>query len=261
MVKSLLAAGSICIAVIAGPVQAKDWTRVRVAIEAGYAPFNMLTPDKKIAGFDKDIADAVCEQIRAKCIFVIQDWDGMVPGLLARRFDAIISSMAPTEERRRKIDFTRPYYNEPIQFVARKGGGLDVDHPVAMKAKRIGVQSATIFENYVKGVYQPAGALPVVYQSLEQVYQDLVAGRLDAVLVGKPENDAFLQSTDGAPFEAAGKLLYDPVWFGIGAAIAVRREDQDLKKALDDALEAIHKDGRYDAIRKRYFSYDLWPGW
>jgi ABC-type amino acid transport substrate-binding protein len=152
-----------------------------------------------------------------------------------------------------------PYYNSPVQFVARKGSRLDVDHPVAMKGKRIGVQSATIFENYVKGVYQPAGAQPVVYQSLDQVFQDMAAGRLDAVLVGKPENDVFLDSADGAPFEAVGKLLYDPVWFGIGAAIAVRQEDQDLKKALNEALEAIHRDGRYDAIRKKYFRYDIWP--
>jgi ABC-type amino acid transport substrate-binding protein len=128
-----------------------------------------------------------------------------------------------------------------------------------MKGRRIGVQSATIFENYVKGVYVPAGAQAVVYQSLDQVYLDLVAGRLDAVLVGKPENDAFLQGADGAAFVAAGRLLYDTAWFGVGAAIAVRREDQDLQQLLDDAIVAIHKDGRYDAIRRRYFSYDIWP--
>ena len=257
--KSLLTASLICLAAFGSSVEAKDWTKLRVAIEAGYPPFNTLTPDRKIAGFDKDIADAVCEQIRAKCTFVIQDWDGMVPGLLARRFDTIISSMVPTDERRRKIDFTRPYYSEPVQFVVRKGAALDVDHPAAMKGKRIGVQSATIFENYVKGVYQPAGALPVVYQTLDQIYLDMAAGRLDAVLVGKPENDAFLQTADGAAFAPAGRLLYDQAWFGVGAAMAVRREDQDLKKALDDAIVAIHKDGRYDAIRRRYFNYDIWP--
>jgi ABC-type amino acid transport substrate-binding protein len=260
ILKRNLTASLACLLALAAPLQGKDWTRLRVAIEAGYPPFNTLSPDKQIGGFDKDIADAVCAQIQARCTFVIQDWDGMVPGLLARRYDTIISSMAPTDERRRRIAFTRPYYVEPIQFIARRGGALDVDHPAAMKGKRIGVQSATIFENYVKGVYQPAGALPVVYQSLEQVYLDLVAGRLDAVLVGKPENDAFLQSADGAAFVPAGRLLYDAKWFGVGAAIAVRREDQDLRRALDDAIVAIHKDGRYDAIRRKYFSYDIWPG-
>ena len=257
--KKLLGIALVGATLVSGMAQAKDWSTIRVGIEAAYPPFNELTPDKQIVGFDKDMADAVCSYMKAKCTFVIQDWDGMIPALMSRRFDTIISSMASTDERKQKIAFTRAYYNTPAFFLIKKGAKLNVDSPAAMKGKRIGAQSATIHQNYVNEFYQKAGAEVTAYQSLDQAYMDLTAGRLDAVLSGSLEHETFLKSKDGAGFAMAGKPLLDPKWFGEGAAIAVRKDDEDLRKRLDDAVLALHKNGTYDKIRKKYFSYDIWP--
>ncbi|WP_026182847.1 transporter substrate-binding domain-containing protein [Leeia oryzae] len=257
--KKLLTLSLLAMAVVSGSANAKDWKNIRVGIEAAYPPFNELTADKKIVGFDKDLSDAICSYLKANCTYVIQDWDGMIPGLLAQRFDTIISSMSSTEERKQKVSFTRPYYNTPAFFLVRKDSNMNVDSPAAMKGKRIGVQSATIFQNYADAFYKPAGATVTPYQTLDQVYMDLTSGRLDAVLFGSIEHDTFLKSKDGAGYKMAGKPLLDPKWFGEGAAIAVRKDDEDLRKQLDAAVEALHKNGTYDKIRKKYFSYDIWP--
>src|SRR5262249_50880058 len=99
------------------PAFAKDWSTVRVATEAAYPPFNSVDKNGKLIGFDIDIANALCAEIKAKCVFVVQEWDGMIPALMARKFDAIISSMADTEERARVVAFTGKYYNGPTRFV------------------------------------------------------------------------------------------------------------------------------------------------
>ena len=257
--KKLLRMALLGTALVSSMAQAKDWSAIRVGIEAAYPPFNELTPDKKIVGFDKDIADAICSYLKTKCTYVIQDWDGMIPALISRRFDTIISSMAATDERKLKIAFTRPYYNTPAFFLIKKGSNLNVNSPEAMKGKRIGVQSATNYQNFLNEIYQKAGSDVVAYQTIDQMFMDLSAGRLDAALSGSIEDDTFLKSKDGNGFMMAGKPLSDPKWFGEGIAIAVRKEDEDLRKRLDDAVAALHKNGTYDTIRKKYFAYDIWP--
>ena len=93
-------------AVGTGGAAAKDWTTVRIAMDATYPPFESLDPSGQIVGFDKDIADALCERMKVKCEFSNQAWEGIIPGLLANKYDAILSSMSITEERKQQIDFT-----------------------------------------------------------------------------------------------------------------------------------------------------------
>ncbi|MET1028687.1 MAG: transporter substrate-binding domain-containing protein, partial [Dongiaceae bacterium] len=94
--------------------------KIRIATEGAYAPFNFVADDGSLQGFDVDIAKAVCEKMKADCVIVKQDWDGMIPGLLAKKFDAIFASMSITAERKQKINFSEKYYNTPAVIVARK---------------------------------------------------------------------------------------------------------------------------------------------
>lgn len=109
-----------------GPAMAsaKEWTKIRFATEGAYAPFNFVQPDGEVAGFDVDIAKALCDEMKAECTIVKQDWDGMIPALLARKFDAIIASMSITEERKQRVDFTDKYQQTPARLVTKKGSGF-----------------------------------------------------------------------------------------------------------------------------------------
>ena len=123
--------------------------KVRIGTEGAYPPFNMIDKNGKPAGFDVDIANALCEKMGAECTFVTQDWDGIIPGLLARKYDAIVASMSITEERKKAVDFTDRYYSNSLRFITKKGAGID---PNNLEGKSIGAQRATISANYVEGM-------------------------------------------------------------------------------------------------------------
>ncbi len=238
--------------------QARDWSTIRVATEAAYPPFNALDKDGRLVGFDIDIANALCAELKARCVFVVQEWDGMIPALMARKFDAIISSMADTDERRRVVAFTGKYYNGPTRFVVRKGTRWDFS-PAAMKGKRIGVPIATIFDRYVTDQYQPQGAVVTRYARQNDVFMDLAAGRIDVTLADVvTASESFLKTPLGAGFELQGPALYDEKYFGKGASIATRKTDLDLRDKLDAAIQAIRANGTYERIRQRHFDYDIW---
>ena len=240
------------------PAAAKDWPTVRVATEAAYPPFNSLDKNGQLIGFDIDIANALCAEIKARCVFVVQEWDGMIPALMARKFDAIISSMADTDERARVVAFTGKYYNGPTRFVVKKGARWDFS-PAALKGKRIGVPIATIFDRYVTDVYAKQGAQITRYAKQGDVFLDLAADRIDLTLADVvTANETFLKTPQGAGFELQGPEMYDEKYFGKGASIATRKTDLDLRDKLDAAIKAIRANGTYERIRKQHFDYDIW---
>ena len=176
---TMLAAAAV-VAVSAGSAMADGHMKnLRIGVEGAYPPFSSKTASGDLVGFDIDIAMALCEKLKAKCELVEQDWDGIIPALLARKYDAIISSMTITEERRKRIDFSKKYYHDPAKFVAREGAFSD-DSPLTLAGKTIGVQRGTTHDSYVSALYPDSDIKR--YATQDEVYLDLLTGRLDAGL-------------------------------------------------------------------------------
>src|SRR5215510_3181674 len=135
-----LAASVAALAFAVGSANAQDKV-LKIGTEGAYPPFNNLTSDGKLVGFDIDIANALCDEMKVKCTFVAQDWDGIIPALQAGKFDAIVASMSITEERKKKVAFTNKYYDTPASFIAAKDTKITDFSPAGLKGKVIGTQS------------------------------------------------------------------------------------------------------------------------
>jgi histidine transport system substrate-binding protein len=250
----------IALAAIATGVCAKDWKTVRIGVDPSYAPFESKAPDGKVVGFDVDLGNALCAKIHAKCVWVEQDFDGMIPALKAKKFDAIISSMSVTDQRREQIDFSDKLFDAPIRMIAKTGSPLRPT-PESLKGKRVGVEQGTTAEAYAKAYWQAKDVTVVPYQNQDQVYADLLAGRLDSVLQDEVQADVgFLKTPRGNGFAFAGPEINDKKTVGDGTAIGLRKEDADLKAKFNAALADLHKTGEFDKLEKKYFSFSIYAG-
>ncbi|MBC7918234.1 MAG: transporter substrate-binding domain-containing protein [Rhodoferax sp.] len=239
------------------PAAAAPAPELKVAIDPAYEPFTFKTADGKPTGFDVDIAEALCAQIKRKCVYVEQAWDSMIPGLMAKKYDTIISSMSITEERLAQVDFTDKYYNTPSRVVVKKG--TKFDGPASLKGKKIGVLKSSTQEKYAMGELAPAGVKVVPYEAQDQVYLDIKSGRLDGTVADYIEvTGGFLSKPEGANYELVGPELYEPKYFGIGVGVALRKGEDALKKDLNAAIAAIRANGTYKTINDKYFAkYNL----
>ena len=241
------------------PVTAKEWKTVRFGVEGAYPPFSWTDASGEIKGFDIDLAHALCQQMAVKCELVAQDWDGMIPALLSRKYDAIIAAMSITDERRKKVDFTAKYAHIPNRFVAAKGTTLELT-PAGMAGKRIGVQRATTHDKYLTDNFGSDVTI-VRYGNADEAYLDLKAGRVLALLADASAIDqGLLSKAGGDKFEYVGPALTDRQWFGDGMGIAVRKGDQDLKAKLDEAIKTLRANGKHQEINQKYFKYDIYGG-
>jgi len=236
---------------------AKDWKKVRIGVEGAYPPFSEVTPDGKLIGFDIDIANALCEEMKVECELVTQDWDGIIPALKARKYDAIIASMSITEERKKSVDFTKKYYNTPAKFVRKKGSGIEITEE-GLKGKSVGVQRATIHDNFVSEVYGDEVEIKR-YGTQDEAYLDMAAGRVDLLLADSVAlQGGFLDTDEGKDYEFVGPDFSDPKYFGEGAGIALRQGEDDLREMLNQAIDAIRANGTYKAIQDKYFDFDVY---
>ncbi|MDO9610248.1 MAG: ABC transporter substrate-binding protein [Serpentinimonas sp.] len=241
----------------AQPAQAANWPVLRVAVDATYKPFTYKTSDGRLTGFDVHIAQALCNELRRRCVFVEQVWDGMIPGLLARKYDVIISSMSITDERRRVVDFTDKYYSTPSGIVVRTG--TPFTGPASLRGKRIGVLKGSTQERFALGELRPAGVIIVPYDAQNQVYLDIQSGRLDGTVADRVEVTAgFLSKPEGRGFGFVGPELRDRRYFGDGMGIALRRGQDELRTQLNNAIRAIRANGTYDRIARLYFDFDIY---
>lgn len=240
-----------------GGAVAADWDKIRIGVEGAYPPFSEVTTDGKLVGFDIDIANALCAEMGAECTMVQQDWDGIIPSLLARKYDAIIASMSITPERKKKVAFTNKYYNTPGKFVRKKGSGIEISE-AGLKGKIVGVQRATTHDNFVTEVFGDTVEVKR-YATQDEAYLDAVAGRVDLLLADSVAmDDGFLKTDEGKDFEFVGPGYSDPKYFGEGAGIAIRKKDKDLVEKFNAAIAAIIANGTYKKINDKYFEFDVY---
>ncbi|WP_282604948.1 ABC transporter substrate-binding protein [Pelagibius sp. Alg239-R121] len=241
----------------ASDVGAKDWKKLRIGVEGAYPPFSETTPSGELKGFDIDIANALCAEMKAECTMVAQDWDGIIPALLAKKYDAIVASMSITEERKKKVSFTNKYYQTPAKFVRKAGSGIEISKD-SLKGKSVGVQRATIHDNFLTEEFGDTLEIKR-YGTQDEAYLDMTAGRVDLLLADSVAlNDGFLQTDAGNGYEFVGPDFSDPKYFGDGAGIAIRKNDDDLQVKLNDAIAAIRANGTYKAIQDKYFDFNIY---
>ena len=241
---------------------ASQWPELRVAIDPTYKPFTYKTDAGEPAGFDVDVAKALCDQLKSKCVFVEQAWDGMIPGLQAKKYDAIISSMSITEERKQAVDFTGKYYNTPSCVVVKADLKLGAE-AAGFKGKKLGVLKASTQEKYAMGELKAAGATIVPYDAQDQVYLDIKSGRLDGTVADVVEvNGGFLSTPDGKAYSCAGGRIpveFDAKYFGVGMGVALRKEDTALRDALDAGIKAIRDSGKWKELAEKHVpGVDIW---
>ena len=249
-----LAASAAVIALFSTNAMA-DGEKIVIGTEGAYPPFNNLESDGSLTGFDIDIAKALCEEMKAECTFVTQDWDGIIPALIAKKFDAIVASMSITEERKQQVDFSKKYYNTPPAIVVPKDSDIKDATPEALAGKTLGAQGSTTHSNYAEAHMKDSEVK--LYPTADEYKLDLGNGRIDAAIDDVVVLSEWLKTEDGACCKLLGTLPIDPVINGEGAGIAVRKGDP-LADKVTQAIAAIRKSGKYQEINAKYFPFDVY---
>lgn len=217
--------------------------KIRIATEGAYKPFNFTNADGTLGGYDVDVAKAVCTQIKADCEIISQDWDGILPGLMAKKYDAIFSGMSNTPERAAQVDFSTPYFKNTQVWVTAKGGKFNPQAPSGMK---IGGQRSTTMAQYLQETLGKTNEIKL-YGNYDEAYLDLKSGRIDALLSEKVTAAEWLkQNTD--KFTIAGNEIDN----NDNIAAAVRKGDP-LKADIDKALATLQSNGELAKLQKQYF--------
>lgn len=250
MMKKLLT--FCCTLFLCATLQAQSQKVIRFASEATYPPFEFLSASGELQGFDIDIAKAVCAQADLKCTFSPQPWENLITGLELGKFDAVINAMDITEERKKRVDFSEPYFSPTGSFIARKSADLSIT-PQGLKGKIVGVQKGTTFEKYLNQQYKNIIILKT-YPNFNDALLDLKANRLDAAIIDTPALEDWLQNNDPHHyFTLVGEPIQDPKVFGVGYGIAVKKGNTELLNKIDQGLAGIKKNGTYEKIFLKYF--------
>jgi lysine/arginine/ornithine transport system substrate-binding protein len=238
---------------VSGGAFARDADTLRLGIDLTYPPMDSKAPDGTFKGFDVDLGNEICRRVHAHCEWVELEFSGMIPALQARKIDAIMSSMAITEKRQQQILFSSKLFQFKSRLIARQGSAL-AGGVGAMAGKQLGVQSGTQFEGYAQTHWAPGGARVVAYKSQDEVFQDLINGRLDGALLGTVEADyGFLRTPSGKGFAFVG----EPLAMGDhGTGIGLRKDEGALQASINAAIASMLKDGTYAQIAHKYFDFD-----
>jgi lysine/arginine/ornithine transport system substrate-binding protein len=236
---------------------ATEISTIRFGVEASYPPFESKSPSGQLQGFDIDLGNALCAQLKAKCVWVENSFDGLIPALRARKFDVIDSAMNINAKRAEQVDFTNPVYVTPAQLVARKGSKLQPTTE-SLSGHSVGVLQGSIQEQYAKQMWATKGVNIVSYPTQDAAYADLVSGRVDATFVDASSASlGFLNQPVGKDFAFAGDPVKDEKVIGSGVGLAVRKGNDGLRDALNEAFVELKRNGTYQQLLKKYFTVDL----
>ncbi|MDP2376893.1 transporter substrate-binding domain-containing protein [Reyranella sp.] len=229
--------------------------KIMVATEAAFPPFNYLDRKGIPAGFEIELAQEACQRMKAECEFAAFKWDELVPGLLDKKFDIIMSSMEVTSERRKRMGLSRRYYLSPGAFIAAKGAPFD-GPPSLLRNKRIGIQKDSTHADWADKSFRRSAQLKR-YNTLAEALQALAKDEVDAVFGDKVQLWLWSQKPDGKCCELVGQDIKDNQTLGIGVAAGLRREDAKLRDAFNKALGEMLSDGTYKKINEKYFPFAL----
>ncbi len=247
MKKSLVTFFFIAAATVAAPMQ-NAWADLKFGVAAEpYPPFTSKDPSGQWVGWEVDFMKALCADIAEKCEIKEVAWDGIIPALNAKAFDAVLASMAITDKRKQVIDFSNMYYNSASVLVGAKDAGKDIS-PAALKGKRLGAQVSTTHATYATKVYGDAGAVVQMYQTQDQANADLAAGRLDYVEADGIALGAFLDSPAGVCCAMLGAVPSAPDVFGQGVGLGLRKGEADLAAKLNKGIADLAANGTLDKI-------------
>jgi octopine/nopaline transport system substrate-binding protein len=270
--------GAVALAALSGAALAQTKT-LTIATEGAYAPWNFTEPSGKLAGFEIDLAADLCARMKVECKIIAQDWDGIIPGVNAGKFDVIMAGMSITEKRKQSIAFSVPYAMTPNGFttltttpLAKLPGtgtvlSFDKDGPAAEKAledmkallkgKVIGVQTSTtnanVMEKYFKGVVELRE-----YKTAEQHDLDLLAGRVDAVFASRVAETANLKKPEFKDLALVGPGFLGGL-LGEGVGVGLRKADTELKAKLDEAIKGAVADGVVKKLSEKWMGVDITP--
>ncbi|WP_405049202.1 transporter substrate-binding domain-containing protein [Rhizobium rhizogenes] len=261
-----------------GLAQAGQRTAITIASEGASPPWDYIDETGALVGFDIDVGKELCTRMKIECTFVAQDWDGIIPGLLVKKYDAIMAGMSITEKRKKSIAFSKPYAVGPNQIVMRRNLGLEHGDVTAklnltdmddakkkavaklresLTGKTLGVLRSSNSEAVMKELFGDIAEVRS-YDSQENLKLDLVAQRVDGGLGDYFVWRDFIETPDGKDVGFLGPQLSGGTW-GPGVGIGLRKDDTDLIAAFDTALEASIKDGTISRIATKWFRMDIAP--
>ena len=233
---------------------------IRIGTDPTYAPFESKNSQGELVGFDIDLAKELCKRINTQRTFVENPLDALIPSLKAKKIDAIMSSLSITEKRQQEIAFTDKLYAADSRLVVAKNS--DIQPTVeSLKGKRVGVLQGTTQETFGNGRWAPKGIEIVSYQGQDNIYSDLTAGRIDAAFQDEvAASEGFLKQPVGKDYKFGGPSVKDEKLFGVGTGMGLRKEDNELREALNKAFAEMRADGTYEKLAKKYFDFDVYGG-
>ena len=229
--------------------------KITIATEGAFPPFNYLDRKGLPAGFEMELAQEACQRIKAECEFIALKWDELIPGLLEKKFDIIMSSMEVTRERRQRMGLSRRYYLSPGAFIAPKGAPYD-GPPSLLRNKRIGIQKDSTHADWADKSFRRSAQLKR-YASIQEALTALANDEVDAVFGDKAQLWLWSRKPEGKCCELVGQDIKDTQTLGVGVAAGLRKEDAKLREALNKAFGEMMTDGTYKKINDKYFPFAL----
>ena len=229
--------------------------KITIATEAAYPPFNYLDRKGLPAGFEMDIAEEACIRMKAECEFVAVKWDELVPGVLDKKFDIVMSSLEVTPERRRRLGLSRLYYLSPGAFIGKKGAPYD-GPPSLLRNKKIAIQKDSMHADWADKSFRRSAQLKR-YATIDEALKALATDEVDAVFGDKAQLWLWSRKPEGNCCELIGQDVKDTQTLGIGVSAGLRREDIKLREAFNKAIGEMMSDGTYKKLNEKYFPFAL----